>query len=139
GNILRELIRAHRRGVLIQVVIPGASDVPLVHRATRYLYRTLLRRRFHLYERQLDMLHSKVLVVDDQWTVRGSANLDARSLWINLEFLAVIHSRKLARVMNTLVQHEIGHSRRVTLREYLRRGWWQRLLDRLAWGLRWWL
>lgn len=140
GNILRELVRAHRRGVFIQVVIPGASDVPLVHHATRYLYRTLLRRRFHLYERQLDMLHSKVLVVDDQWTVLGSANLDARSLWINLEFLAVVHSRELARVMNEIIREEIKHSRRVTLRTFNASvRWWQRLLDRLAWSLRWWL
>jgi cardiolipin synthase len=139
GDVLRQLLRAHRRGVFIQAVVPGASDVPLVQRATQYLYGRLLRRRFHIYERQQNMLHSKVLVVDGQWTVVGSANLDARSLWINLEFLAVIHSPNLARVMNALVQHEIRHSHRVTLREYLRRGWWQRLLDRLAWSLRWWL
>jgi cardiolipin synthase len=139
GNVLRQLLRAHRRGVYIQAVIPGASDVPLVQRATQHLYAKLLRRRFHIYERQRNMLHSKVLIVDNQWTVVGSANLDARSLYINLEFLAVIHSPNLARVMNALVQHELGHSRRVTLREYLQRRWWQRLLDRLAWGLRWWL
>lgn len=140
GNVLRELIRAHRRGVFIQVVIPGASDVPLVHHATRYLYRKLLRRRFHLYERQLDMLHSKVLVVDDQWTVLGSANLDARSLWINLEFVAVVHSRTLAQVMHDIIRQEISQSRRVTLRGFNESSrWWQRLLDRLAWSLRWWL
>lgn len=139
GGVLRELLRAHRRGVFVQAVIPGQSDVPLVQRATRYLYRKLLRRRFQIHERQVSMLHSKVLVVDDQWTVVGSANFDARSFWINLEFLAVIHSRNLARVMNEIVQHEIKHSRRVKLREVLQSGWWQRLGDRAAWTLRWWL
>lgn len=139
GVPLRELLRAHRRGVFIQAVIPGNSDVPLVARATRYLYRTLLRRRFHLYERQLHMLHSKVLVVDDRWTVLGSANLDARSLWINLEFMAVIRSRTLAGVLRETVRREIEHSRRVTLDEYWRISRFQRFLDMLAWSLRWWL
>jgi cardiolipin synthase len=139
GSVLKELLRAHRRGVFIRVVVPGQSDVPVVERATRHLYTKLLRRRFHIYERQNSMLHSKVLIVDDQWTAVGSANLDARSLWLHLEFLAVIHSRNLARAMNDIVKHEIAHSQRITLRAYLQRGRWQRLLDRLAWSLRWWL
>src|SRR5262249_52863395 len=113
--------------------------VPIVQRASRYLYTKLLRKRFHIYERQSNMLHSKVLVVDDQWTVVGSSNLDARSLWLHLEFLAVIHSRNLAQVVNDIIQYEIDHSERVTLRACLQRGCWQRLRDRLAWSLRWWL
>src|SRR5262245_24787421 len=139
GRVLKELLRAHRRGVFIQVVVPGQSDIPLVQRATSHLYTRLLRRRFHIYERQRQMLHSKVTVADDQWTVIGSANLEARGLWTNLEFLAVIHSREFARVMNTIIDHEIEYSHRMALRDYSQRGRWQRLLDRLAWGLRWWL
>ncbi|HXG12195.1 MAG TPA: phospholipase D-like domain-containing protein [Gemmataceae bacterium] len=139
GRVLRELLRAHRRGVFIQVVVPGQSDIPLVQRATRHLYTRLLRRRFHIYERQRNMLHSKATVVDDQWTVIGSANLEARGLWINLEFLAVIHSRELARVVTQIIQAEIDQSHRMRLRDYCRRSWWDRLLDRLAWSLRWWL
>ena len=111
----------------------------MVQRATRHLYTRLLRRRFHVYERQVNMLHSKVMVVDGEWVVLGSSNLDARSLWINLEFLAVIHSRKLARALGDVVRYEIARSKRVTLEAYLRLPWWQRLLDRLAWSLRWWL
>lgn len=140
AGVLRELLRAHRRGVYVQVVVPGDSDVPIVHRATRYLYTTLLRRRFQLFERRRGMLHSKTMIVDDEWTVLGSANLDARSMWINLEFLAVIHSRPLARVMNEIVQHEIRQSERITLKSYLKKTtWWQRFIDRLAWEMRWWL
>ena len=70
---------------------PGVSDVPLVQRATEHLYSRLLRRRFHVYERQVSMLHSKVMIADNEWSLVGSCNLDARSLWINLEFLAVVH------------------------------------------------
>ena len=113
--------------------------VPLVQRASRHLYLKLLRRRFHIYERQTHILHSKVMVVDDQWSVLGSCNFDARSLWINYEFLAVIHSRGLARLLNEIVRFEIERSQRITLRSCLCRRWWQRLLDRAAWSFRWWL
>jgi cardiolipin synthase A/B len=139
GRVLRALLRARRRGVLVRVVVPGDSDVPLVQYASRHLYTRLLRERFHIHERQGNMLHSKVLIVDDEWTVLGSSNLDARSLWINLEFIALIHSRKLAAVLNDIVAYEMAHSKRVMVREFRERSWWRRLRDRLAWGLRWWL
>lgn len=139
GSVLRNLLRARKRGILVRVVVPGVSDVPLVQRATEHLYSLLLRRRFHVYERQVSMLHSKVMIADDEWTLVGSCNLDARSLWINLEFLAVIHSRSLAKVLNQIVLYEVARSRRVTLRDDRRKSWWRRLVNRLAWLLRWWL
>jgi cardiolipin synthase len=132
-------LKARKRGVLLRVVVPGESDVAIVQRATRHLYLHLLRRRFHIYERQRNMLHSKVMIVDDQWSVLGSSNLDARSLWYHLEFLAVIHSRNLANLLNDIIAQEIAHSRRVTLTECLERRWWRRMLDRAAWAARWWL
>lgn len=139
GLVLRDLLRAHRSGVRIRVVVPGQSDVPLVQCATRHLYGQLLRRRFHIYERQEHMLHSKVMVVDDQWALLGSSNLDPRSLWINLEFMAVVHSRPLARAMKHIILFEIERSHRIRLAESVRRSWWCKLLDRIAWSFRWWL
>jgi cardiolipin synthase len=139
GVVLRTLLRARRRGVFIRVVVPGNSDVPLVQHAMHHLYSVLLRRRFRIYERQLHMLHSKMMIVDDQWSVVGSCNFDARSLWINLEFLAVIRSRRFAQIVNEIVAHEVALSRRITLKGYLERSWWRRLINRLAWLLRWWL
>jgi cardiolipin synthase len=139
GRVLRELLRAPRRGVPVRVVVPGASDVPLVQHATRHLYPYLLRRRIRVWERQTNMLHSKVMVVDNAWSVVGSCNLDARSLWINFEFLAVIHSRRLARVLNGVIAHEIARSKRITAESFREGSWWRRLVNRLAWSLRWWL
>jgi cardiolipin synthase len=139
GMVLRNLVRARRRGVFVRVVVPGQSDVAVVQHATRHLYSVLLHRRFRIYERQVNMLHSKVMIVDDRWSVVGSCNLDARSLWINLEFVAVIQSRKLAGILNDIVAYEIAHSKRVTYKAYRERSWWRRLVNRLAWMLRWWL
>jgi cardiolipin synthase len=139
GGVLREVLRAPRRGVPVRVVVPGESDVALVQHASHHLYTRLLRRRIRVYERQTSMLHSKVMIVDNAWAVVGSCNLDARSLLINFEFLAVIHSRNLARILNRIVGEEIAHSKRITLEAFRERNWWRRLVNRLAWSLRWWL
>jgi cardiolipin synthase len=139
GRVWHELLRARRRGVHIRVIVPGESDVKLAQWATCHLYRSLLRRRIADFERSAEMLHSKVMVVDNQWAVVGSCNLDARSLFINLEFLAVIHSRAFARAMTEICKYELERSQRVTVQTCASRRFWQRWMDRLAWSLRWWL
>ena len=138
-RVLRTILRARQRRARITILVPGVSDVPLVQRATRYLYRLLLSRDIAIFERQRSMLHSKVMVIDDRWTVIGSCNLDPRSLEINLEFLAVIRSAEVSQAVTRICDHELSHSRPVTMAECARYSLWQRLLDRLAYALRWWL
>jgi cardiolipin synthase A/B len=139
GRVLRELTRARRRGVKVRVIIPGQSDVAAVQWATRYFYKYLLTRGFLIYERNDQMLHSKVMVIDGQWSVIGSCNLDPRSLRLNLEFLAVGNSRRLAVGVLKICRFEMRNSRRVRMADYMQRNWRQRLLDRAAWAMRRWL
>ncbi len=139
GAILRALYRASRRGVRVRVIIPGKSDVRLAQWCTRHLYDRLLRHGIRIYERKDQMLHSKVMVIDDDWTMLGSCNLDPRSLRLNLEFFAVMRSRGLATAVKKICGYELRRSRRVSPDDHARRPWRQRLLDRLAWSLRRWL
>lgn len=139
GRLLWTLVRARRRGVRVQVVLPSRSDVTLVERATRHSYPRLLKRGFEVFERQQRMLHSKALVVDDLWSLVGSCNLDARSLFYNYEFLAVIRSTTFAKKLTEICQYEADHSRPVTAADCAARGRWDRWLDRWAYALRWWL
>jgi cardiolipin synthase len=139
GRIRRDLVDARRRGVRVRAIVPGDSDVKLVQWAMRHLYARPLHCGIELYERQRRMLHSKVMVIDGEWTIIGSCNLDPRSLWINLEFFAVVRSPALARKMTKICEHEIAQSQPVTLESIGRRPWWQRMLDRTAYALRRWL
>jgi len=139
GRVLRELVKARRRGVRVRVIVPEASDVKLVDWAMRHFYEYLLKRGIRIYERRDRMLHSKAMVIDGRWSVIGSCNLDVRSLRINLEFFAVIHSPPLAVELGRICVEEMQASRRVDADYCRRRTFWRRQLDRLAWSLRKWL
>ena len=139
GSVLRELIRARRRGVKVRVIVPEQSDVKLVQWATRHFYEFLLKRGIRIYERQDRMLHSKAMVIDGQWSVIGSCNLDPRSLLLNLEFFAAIDSKELAAALNQICRDEIRESVPVRADDVRGRNCLQRLRDRLAWTLRRWL
>lgn len=139
GPVLRELLRARRRGVAIRVIVPGVSDVPLVQYAAEYLYARLLKAGIKIYERRDLMLHSKAMVVDDRWSIVGSCNLDPLSLQRNLEVLAAIRSRKFADTLKEIIAQELRNSRRVTDDWLEQRSWWRRCVCRVAWMLRRWL
>jgi len=139
GPVFRALLRARRRGVKVRVLVPANSDVPPAHWACRHCYDRLVSAGIRLYERQDLMLHSKVLVIDNQWSVIGSCNLDPRSLQWNLEFMGVVRSAAVARVLTRICAFELRCSRRVTVEHCRKRSWWQRLRDRLAWSIRNWL
>jgi cardiolipin synthase len=139
GRLFGELLRARKRGVQVRVIVPGQSDVRPVQWACRHFYGFLLKRGFQIYERKDRMLHSKAMVIDQQWSMIGSCNLDARSLLSNLEFFAVFHSSPVALALKQVFLEDIRHSVRINIAHLRNRSWWQRLRDRTAWSLRRWL
>lgn len=139
GAVLRELVRAARRGVCVRVILPERSDVKAAEVASRHMYEYLLARGIEIYERQDQMLHSKVMVIDGQWSVIGSCNFDPRSFWINLEFMGVFRSVELAQAVESICEHELRNSRCITPEDCRNRGWFDRWYGWLAWRFRRWL
>ncbi|MBC8055345.1 MAG: cardiolipin synthase ClsB, partial [Rhizobiales bacterium] len=84
-RLLREMRRAARRGVDVQLILQGEPDMPIVKTAAALLYDHLQRDGVKIHEYCKRPLHGKVAVVDDDWSTVGSSNLDPLSLSLNLE------------------------------------------------------
>jgi cardiolipin synthase A/B len=95
SRVRRLMYRVVERGGSVGVLLAGRSDVPLAQRAAEHLYSRLMRRRVSLFEYQPQVLHAKLLVMDDTVYV-GSCNLDHRSLHINFELLLRLEWPELA-------------------------------------------
>jgi cardiolipin synthase len=93
-RLRRELARVVRRGGRVQLILAGKTDVPLSQLAARSLYRRLLKRGVEIFEYEPQVLHAKMIIVDDAVYV-GSANLDQRSLQINYELMARLRNREV--------------------------------------------
>ncbi len=139
GRVMREIMRARKRNLHVHVLVPAMTDVPIAQYGAWYLYRKLLRAGVRLYERKNRVMHTKAMVIDRQWTVVGSANMDPRSLYINLEFMAVIRSRAFAQAVIRVTRNELRRSRRVRFSDCEKRTLKQRFLSTLAYSFRWWL
>ncbi len=91
----RALRRVARRGGTVELILAGKSDVPIAQLAGRHLYGALLRAGVKIHEYQPQILHSKLIIVDDAVYV-GSANLDVRSFGINYELMVGLEGPQLA-------------------------------------------
>ena len=96
-RLLRDLRRAARRGVQVDLLLQGRPDMVWVKRASELLYRHLMRAGVRIHEYTERPLHGKVAVVDDRWATVGSSNLDPTSLSLNLEANVIVRDVAFAR------------------------------------------
>jgi cardiolipin synthase len=112
-TILRRLAKVSKRNKGSRLVLAGKTDNGATIPAARLLYRNLLRRRTKIYEFQPRRLHMKLMVIDDAVYI-GSANLDVRSMFINLEIMVRIKDEALALYMRTLIDGLVAQSEEQT-------------------------
>jgi cardiolipin synthase len=130
-RIIRSLLRAARRGVSVRLLLPSQSDVPLVRLLGRSYYGALLRKGIDICELEGEILHAKVMLIDGERTVIGSANLDQRSFHRNFEINAIIGSSAFGRQIRGKLLNDLACSRRIGLHEHGRRGLLTRILEKV--------
>ena len=76
---------AAKSGVDVRIVTPHIPDKWFVHAVTRSYYQSFIKDNIKIYEYTPGFMHSKTFVVDDEYAVVGSINLDFRSLYLHFE------------------------------------------------------
>ncbi|MBL8024432.1 MAG: cardiolipin synthase [Elusimicrobia bacterium] len=87
---------AARKGVRVELLLPKKTDHPVVDLASRSWFKEFLQSGVHLYQLREGFLHSKVVTVDGQLALVGSANMDTRSFLINFELSLLLYDREVA-------------------------------------------
>jgi cardiolipin synthase len=91
-GLLRALVLAVRRGVDVRVLTPRRSNHLTADLAGASYLRALAREGGRVYSYVPRMLHAKVVLIDDDLAVLGSANMDMRSLFLDYELALVLGS-----------------------------------------------
>ncbi len=129
---LSKRIRAIAAKGRTRILLPAKSDHAVTIRAARAYYGRLLEAGVRIWEFQPCRLHTKLIVLDDA-VYLGSANFDARSLYINLEIVLFIEDAGLARRLRQYMDDLIVASREITPAIHAQRAtWWNRMRWRLA-------
>ena len=134
-RIRRQLARVVRRGGRAQILLGALSDVPLARLAAQSLYQRLLRNGVEIYEYQPQILHAKLMIVDDA-VYAGSANLDTRSLHINYELMLRLTDRAAVSEARSLFAADLAHALPVDKITWPRsRSVWAKIKERWAYFL----
>lgn len=107
------LTSAARRGLDVRLVLPARADSRMVSAAAKSYYDELLESGVRVFEYGPRMLHSKVLLVDDESCLLGSANFDHRSFRLNFELGLLLHDRALAATVLAQLENDLGHCREI--------------------------
>jgi cardiolipin synthase len=108
------LKKAAKRGVKIKLILSGISDIPLMQRATSYLYSSLLQNNIELHEWNTSVLHGKVALVDTKWATIGSFNLNHLSSFGSIETNVAIESTTFAKTLVSDLNNVISQCEKIT-------------------------
>ena len=127
-RLLREMRLAARRGVVVELILQGEPDMPIVKKAAEILYDHLQRDGVKIHEYCKRLFHGKVAVVDDDWSTVGSSNLDPLSLALNLEANVILRDAAFAGLLRERLEH-LTANECAEVRPHANLGWapWQRL------------
>jgi len=129
-DLRRMLARAAKRGVDVRVLtVSKKTDVKTTWYAGRFRYEELIRAGIKVYEYTPTMLHSKTLVVDGMWSSVGSMNFDNRSMAFNNESNLVVLDSAFGARMNATFLDDLKFSKQITLEEFQRRSFWEKMLE----------
>ena len=131
--LIGALVTAARRGVIVDVLIPGNSNLKLVSAAMQAQLGIMVKEGVRIWRSTGPFDHSKLFTVDDQWSFVGSSNLDPRSLRLNFELDLEVIDRELGQQLGQRIDEHMAKATLVQLDELQAQPFWLRLRNRLIW------
>lgn len=131
-DILFALKSAAQRGVDTRLIVPQQNNHFYAGLASCALYEEMLESGVQIYERHPPFSHAKAVVVDDVFTLIGSANLDVRSLRLNFETCLSVHDDNFAGLMKSIILSDQAESTPVHLSVWRKRPYYRRLMENAA-------
>lgn len=124
---------AARRGVRVDIVIPGQNNLRLVNYAMTAQLDQVIQAGCRVWRASGTFNHAKLITIDGQWSYAGSSNMDPRSLRLNFELDMEIYSHGLARELESRIDAEITHAEPVSQESLSAIPFRKRLRNRLIW------
>ena len=128
-SLLDALRAAAMRGVDVRILTPRQNDVRLVALASRACHEPLLRSGVRLFEFLPCFMHTKNLIIDDELSIIGSANVDTRSFRLNFELACFLVSREVNGTLASLFETDLEKSSEITQADVQNRTVFQKCLE----------
>ncbi len=121
ASLLDSLRIAALSGIDVRIMIPNKPDHMFVYWATFSYIGELLKAGARIFIYENGFIHAKTIVVDDELSSVGTANIDVRSFRLNFEVNAFIYDRLISKNLGDIFENDLHLSRELTIEEYQKR------------------
>lgn len=132
-DLVGALIAAHLRGVKVMILLPDHNNIKPVHWAMQKTVRQLLEEGLDIRYQPAPFVHSKLLLIDDHYSLVGSANIDPRSLRLNYELGLELFSAEVNQRLRTYFIDRARLADPATIADIDSRPLAMKLRDSIAW------
>ncbi|PRY99511.1 cardiolipin synthase [Jezberella montanilacus] len=132
-QMLAALSTAARRGVVVDIVVPGANNLKMVGAAMMAQLDQVLEPGCRVWRASGTFDHSKLCAIDSAWSYIGSSNIDPRSLRLNFELDLEIFDQGLAKKIEERIDSVIASAEPITLELIEGQAFLTRLRNKIAW------
>jgi cardiolipin synthase len=119
--LVSALEAAAYRGVRVRLMLAGKAIFRWTVLAGRSYYDSLLDAGVEIYEYTRGLQHAKTLTIDGHWSLVGTPNFDARSLFLNFEVAVAIYDKRTAELLEREFDKDVEHAKRIDSAEWARR------------------
>ncbi|SIN93338.1 cardiolipin synthase [Chitinophaga niabensis] len=126
-SILNALQMAALSGRDVRLLVPDKSDSRIVNKASESFFEALLTCGVRIFRYQKGFVHAKTMVVDENLSVVGTANMDIRSFDFNFEVNAFVYSKDMNWKLTEAFLQDTLHSTELHLEQWRNRGRMARL------------
>lgn len=120
-GLLKALQSAALAHVDVRVMMPRKSDSATLSYASASYVAECLRAGIKFYLFEDGMLHSKMILVDDEMVTVGSSNFDFRSFDYNFEVNMFMYSKEANAAADAIFREDMKHCRRIQPSEWRQR------------------
>jgi cardiolipin synthase len=126
------LKKAALSGKDVRLIVPGVSDSRIVNAAAHSYFRELLACGVRIFLYQKGFMHAKTMLIDDNLSIVGTANMDARSFDLNFEINAVVYGAELNRQLHQSFEADLRDSEEIFYQNWKKRAWLKEFGNDLA-------
>ncbi len=133
-KLIKALWKAKRRGVRVDLLIPFRTDVRLATYAA-YAWLAFMAKagvNIHLSDK---MMHGKGVIVDDEWAIVGSSNIEHGSFYNYYEANVKIEDKLTVKKLKGILTGWINTSKKFDRKAWRKRSKWQRFKENIAYRL----
>ncbi len=117
-QIVSALKLAKLRGVDVRIIVPDLNDSVLVEYSSHAFLDEIMAAGIRAYRFQKGFLHQKTMLIDDDLSFVGSANMDNRSFRLNFEIILTVKDAVFGKEMEGMFEKDFENSTRIEAKTF---------------------